>query len=150
MVKKAFIETAVGVFVLIGLICVGYLTIKLGKMELIGDNYYYLQARFQNATGVKKGAQVEIAGVQVGQVDQIALDPKRQVALLRLKIQKGVQLSDDVIASVKTAGLIGDRYIKLSPGGSDSLLKNGDTITETESALDIEELVSKYVFGGVK
>lgn len=150
MVKKAFIETAVGVFVLIGLICVGYLTIKLGKMELIGDNYYYLQARFQNATGVKKGAQVEIAGVQVGQVDHIALDPKRQVALLRLKIQKGVQLSDDVIASVKTAGLIGDRYIKLSPGGSDSLLKNGDTITETESALDIEELVSKYVFGGVK
>lgn len=150
MVKKTFIETAVGVFVLIGLMCVGYLTIKLGKMELIGDNYYYLQARFQNATGVKKGAQVEIAGVQVGQVDDIALDPKRQVALLRLKIQKGVQLSDDVIASVKTAGLIGDRYIKLSPGGSDSLLKNGDTITETESALDIEELVSKYVFGGVK
>jgi len=150
MVKKTLIETAVGVFVLIGLMCVGYLTIKLGKMELIGDNYYYLQARFQNATGVKKGAQVEIAGVQVGQVDDIALDPKRQVALLRLKIQKGVQLSDDVIASVKTAGLIGDRYIKLSPGGSDSLLKNGDTITETESALDIEELVSKYVFGGVK
>uniref|UniRef100_A0A7C4RQR5 Outer membrane lipid asymmetry maintenance protein MlaD n=1 Tax=Desulfatirhabdium butyrativorans TaxID=340467 RepID=A0A7C4RQR5_9BACT len=148
--KKTLIETAVGVFVLIGLMCVGYLTIKLGKMELIGDNYYYLQARFQNATGVKKGAQVEIAGVQVGQVDDIALDPKRQVALLRLKIQKGVQLSDDVIASVKTAGLIGDRYIKLSPGGSDSLLKNGDTITETESALDIEELVSKYVFGGVK
>jgi len=150
MVKKTVIETAVGVFVLIGLVCLGYLTIKLGKMELIGDNYYYLQARFQNATGVKKGAQVEIAGVQVGQVDNIALDPKRQVALLRLKIQKGVQLSDDVIASVKTAGLIGDRYIKLSPGGSDSLLKNGDTITETESALDIEELVSKYVFGGVK
>ncbi len=150
MVKKTVIETAVGVFVLIGLICVGYLTIKLGKMELIGDNYYYLQARFQNATGVKKGAQVEIAGVQVGQVDSISLDPKRQVALLRLKIQKSVQLSDDVIASVKTAGLIGDRYIKLSPGGSDSMLKNGDTITETESALDIEELVSKYVFGGVK
>ncbi|MEW6260304.1 MAG: outer membrane lipid asymmetry maintenance protein MlaD [Thermodesulfobacteriota bacterium] len=148
--KKTVIETAVGVFVLIGLICVGYLTIKLGKMELIGDNYYYLQARFQNATGVKKGAQVEIAGVQVGQVDTITLDPKRQVALLRLKIQKSVQLSDDVIASVKTAGLIGDRYIKLSPGGSDSMLKNGDTITETESALDIEELVSKYVFGGVK
>ncbi len=150
MLKKTVIETAVGVFVLIGLICVGYLTIKLGKMELIGDNYYYLQARFQNATGVKKGAQVEIAGVQVGQVDTITLDPKRQVALLRLKIQKSVQLSDDVIASVKTAGLIGDRYIKLSPGGSDSMLKNGDTITETESALDIEELVSKYVFGGVK
>lgn len=150
MLKKTVIETAVGVFVLIGLICVGYLTIKLGKMELIGDNYYYLQARFQNATGVKKGAQVEIAGVQVGQVDAITLDPKRQVALLLLKIQKSVQLSDDVIASVKTAGLIGDRYIKLSPGGSDSMLKNGDTITETESALDIEELVSKYVFGGVK
>lgn len=150
MGKKTAIETAVGVFVLIGLICLGYLTIKLGKMELLGDNFYYLQARFQNATGVKKGAQVEIAGVPVGQVDSITLDRQKQMALIKMKIQKGIQVTDDVIASVKTAGLIGDRFIKLSPGGSDKILKSGDTITETESAIDIEELVSKYVFGGVK
>jgi phospholipid/cholesterol/gamma-HCH transport system substrate-binding protein len=83
-------------------------------------------------------------------VERISLDPERQVALVRMKIDRDVTLTDDVIASVKTAGLIGDRYIKLSPGGSDEILKNGDTITETESALDMEELVSKYVFGGVK
>lgn len=150
MMKRTTVETAVGVFMLIGILCVGYLTIKLGKMELLGENYYIVNARFQNATGVKAGSQVEISGVQVGQVERISLDPERQVALIRMKINKDVTLSDDVIASVKTAGLIGDRYIKLSPGGSEDLLKNGDTITETESALDIEELVSKYVFGGVK
>ena len=66
-----------------------------------------------------------------------------------MKIKKSVTLSDDAIASVKTSGLIGDKYIKLSPGGSDEILKPGDTITETESALDIEELISKYAFGGV-
>jgi phospholipid/cholesterol/gamma-HCH transport system substrate-binding protein len=150
MGNKTAIETAVGVFVLIGLLCVGYLTIKLGKMELLGDNFYYLQARFQNATGVKKGAQVEIAGVPVGQVDSITLDRQKQMALIKMKIQKGIQVTDDVIASVKTSGLIGDRFIKLSPGGSDKILKSGDTITETESAIDIESLLSKYVFGGVK
>ncbi|WP_028325988.1 outer membrane lipid asymmetry maintenance protein MlaD [Desulfatirhabdium butyrativorans] len=150
MGNRTAIESAVGVFVLIGLLCVGYLTIKLGKMELLGDNFYYLQARFQNATGVKKGAQVEIAGVPVGQVDSITLDRQKQMALIKMKIQKGIQVTDDVIASVKTSGLIGDRFIKLSPGGSDKILKSGDTITETESAIDIEALVSKYVFGGVK
>ncbi|MFZ3048688.1 MAG: outer membrane lipid asymmetry maintenance protein MlaD [Desulfatirhabdiaceae bacterium] len=150
MIKRKTVETAVGVFVLIGILCVGYLTIKLGKMELLGENYYIVQARFQNATGVKVGSQVEISGVQVGQVDKIILDTERQVALVRMKINKGIILSDDVIASVKTSGLIGDRFIKLSPGGSENMLKDGDTITETESAVDIEELVSKYVFGGVK
>ncbi|MGD9972439.1 MAG: outer membrane lipid asymmetry maintenance protein MlaD [Desulfatirhabdiaceae bacterium] len=150
MIKRTTVETAVGVFMLIGIICIGYLTIKLGKMELLGENYYMVQARFQNATGVKVGSQVEISGVQVGQVDTITLDKERQVALVKMKINKGIVLSDDVIASVKTSGLIGDRYIKLSPGGSEDILKDGDTITETESAVDIEELVSKYVFGGVK
>lgn len=150
MIKRTTVETAVGVFMLIGIICIGYLTIKLGKMELLGENYYMIQARFQNATGVKAGSQVEISGVQVGQVDTITLDKERQVALVKMKINKGITLSDDVIASVKTSGLIGDRYIKLSPGGSEDVLKDGETITETESAVDIEELVSKYVFGGVK
>jgi phospholipid/cholesterol/gamma-HCH transport system substrate-binding protein len=150
MIKRTTVETAVGVFMLIGIICIGYLTIKLGKMELLGENYYMVQARFQNATGVKVGSQVEISGVQVGQVDTITLDKERQVAFVKMKINNGVVLSDDVIASVKTSGLIGDRYIKLSPGGSEDILKDGDTITETESAVDIEELVSKYVFGGVK
>jgi len=140
---------AVGVFMLIGIICVGYLTIQLGKMQWIGDNFYPLDVRFKSAAGLKTGSQVEIAGVQVGQVDVIRFDQTRQMAMVRLKIQKNIVLTDDVIASVKTSGLIGDRYIKLTPGGSELVLKPGDQITETESAIDFEELISKYVFGGV-
>ncbi|MEW6670981.1 MAG: outer membrane lipid asymmetry maintenance protein MlaD [Thermodesulfobacteriota bacterium] len=147
--KKASIEISVGIFVLIGIICVGYLTIQLGKMEWIGDNYYSLYARFRSVTGLKTGTEVEIAGVQIGMVDSITLDRERKVALVKLKIRKDVVLTDDVIASVKTAGLIGDKYIRLSPGGSDKVLKPGDFITETESAVDLEELISKYVFGKV-
>jgi phospholipid/cholesterol/gamma-HCH transport system substrate-binding protein len=145
--KKTSVETAVGVFVLIGLISVAYLTIKLGKMEWFGDDYYLLDARFGSVSGLKAGAQVDMAGVDIGKVDDIRLDNQRQVAIVRLKIKKDVVLTDDVIASVKTSGLIGDKFIKLTPGGSDRILKSGDMIIETESALDIEELVSKYVFG---
>jgi phospholipid/cholesterol/gamma-HCH transport system substrate-binding protein len=147
--KKSSIDLGVGIFVLIGLVCVGYLTIRLGKMEVFEDEYYFLNARFQSVTGLKAGANVEIAGVPVGKVDSISLDLKEQVALVQLKLKKDVVLTDDAIASVKTAGLIGDKYIKLSPGGSGEVLKPGDTILETESALDIEEIISKYAFGGV-
>lgn len=147
--KKTSIETAVGLFVLIGILCVGYLTVKLGKMEIMGREYYHLNAQFESVTGLKAGANIEMAGVPIGKVEAIALDTERQVGRVRLKIQSNVVLTDDVIASVKTRGLIGDKYIKLSPGGSEMVLKSGDTIIETESAMDLEELISKYVFGGV-
>jgi len=148
--KRTSIETAVGIFMLIGIACVGYLSIRLGEMDLGGDNYYPLFARFQSVSGLSAGAHVEMAGVQIGKVDSIVLDPERQVAKVKLKIQKEVVLSDDVIASIKTAGLIGDKYLQLSPGSTDEILKAGDMITETESAVDLEALISKYVFGGVK
>jgi len=145
--KKTSVETAVGVFVMIGLISVAYMTIKLGKMEWFGDGYYLLDARFDSVSGLKTGAQVDMAGVEIGQVADIRLDNERQVAVVQLKIREDVMLTDDVIASVKTSGLIGDKYIRLTPGGSDRILKPGGMIIDTESALDIEELVSKYVFG---
>jgi phospholipid/cholesterol/gamma-HCH transport system substrate-binding protein len=148
--KKISIETAVGIFMLIGIISVGYLSIRLGKMELTGDKYYPVFARFQSVSGLISGAHVELAGVHVGNVDSIKLDPKRLVAVVELKIQKGLKLSDDVIASVKTSGLIGDKYIDLVPGNSEMILKPGGLITETESAVDLESLISKYVFGGAK
>jgi len=147
--KKTSMETAVGIFVVIGIVCVGYLTVKLGKMELIGDNYYPIYARFRSVSGLKMGAYVEMAGVQIGKVDSISLDQERKTALVEMKILKDVILSDDVIASVTTAGLIGDKYINLSPGGSETILKPGDLITETESAVNLEELISKYVFGSM-
>jgi phospholipid/cholesterol/gamma-HCH transport system substrate-binding protein len=148
--KQSSLELGVGVFVLLGIICVGYLTIRLGEIELLGDKYYQLNARFKSVTGLKVGAQVEIAGVQVGQVESIALDPKDQMAIVRLKVKEAIVLGDDVIASVKTSGLLGDKYILLSPGGSDKILKPGDMIIETEPVLDIEGLIGKFAFGKVK
>jgi phospholipid/cholesterol/gamma-HCH transport system substrate-binding protein len=147
--KERSIETAVGTFVLIGILCIGYMTVKLGKMEWFDSNNYAVFARFQSITGLKTGADVEMAGVNIGKVESITLDPEDQVAVVKIRIQKGVELTDDVIASVKTAGMIGDKYIMLSPGGSDIILKPGELITETESAVDLEELISKYVFGDV-
>jgi phospholipid/cholesterol/gamma-HCH transport system substrate-binding protein len=85
----------------------------------------------------------------VGREDKISLQPETKLAEVRLKINNEIQLADDVIASIKTTGLIGDKFINLAPGGSDETLKPGDQITETESAVDLEELISKYVFGGV-
>lgn len=148
--KKSSIETTVGTFVLIGLLCVGYLTIKLGKMEILSDDYYHVSADFSSAAGLKSGANIEMAGVKIGQIASISLDPIIKVARVELKIQQDIELSTDVIASIKTAGLLGDKYITLTPGGSDEVLAEGDVIEETESALDIEDLVSKYVFGDQK
>jgi len=145
--RQSSVELGVGVFVLLGIICVGYLTFRLGEVEVLRDNYYFLDARFTSVTGLKVGAQVEIAGVQVGQVDAVALDSKDFVALVRLKIKETIQLSEDAIASVQTAGLLGDKYIQLSQGGSDQMLNPGDRIIETEPALNIEDLIRKYAFG---
>jgi phospholipid/cholesterol/gamma-HCH transport system substrate-binding protein len=148
--KKSALETTVGIFVIIGILCTAYLTVQLGKMELIGSNYYTIEARFASVSGLTNGARVEIAGVQVGSVSRISLDPEGLVAVLHLKIQKNIPISEDTIASIKTSGLIGDKYIRLSPGGSDLLLAEGDLLLETESPLDIEDLIAKYVFGGVQ
>jgi phospholipid/cholesterol/gamma-HCH transport system substrate-binding protein len=147
--KRGKAEIGVGIFMVIGLVCVGYLTIQLGKMKLLGDNHYALTAKFQSVAGLKAGAEVVVAGVPIGQVDEIRLDPERMVAVVQMKIQNAIELTDDSIASVKTAGLIGDKYIRISPGGSPIVLGPGDQIIETESAVDLEDLISKYVFGDV-
>lgn len=147
--KKYSMETSVGIFVLIGLLAVGYLTVKLGKMELLGGDYYILHARFTNVQGLKTGSFVNMAGVQIGQVQDISLEVDRAIAIVDLKIDKKVPVDEFAIASIKTSGLIGDKYVKITPGGSDQYLKAGDTITDTESAIDLEELISKYIFGGV-
>lgn len=145
--KKYTAETYVGIFVFIGILCLGYLTIKLGNLEILGNDYYSLKARFSSASGLKQGSSVEMAGVQVGNVEAIRFDTDLEVAIVELKIHKDIELTEDSIASIKTSGLIGDKYIKLTSGGSEDILKAGDRIMETESAIDLEELISKYVFG---
>lgn len=147
---KARLETIVGVFVLVGILCLAYLSIKLGKMELVGGDIYRVHANFDSVSGLRSGASVEIAGVEVGRVDRIVLDPKQgYTANVSLRINSGIQLQDDVIASVRTRGIIGDKYVQLKPGGSDRLLKEGGRIRETESAIDFEGLISKYIHGNV-
>ena len=146
----AKLEMTVGLFMLIGMLCLGYISIKLGKMEIMGGDYYTVSAEFDSVSGLKPGARVEVAGVEVGKVDRISLDPKSgDRAVARLKIKTGVKITDDVIASVRTSGIIGDKFIKLKPGGSDKFLTNNGKIRETESAIDIEELVSKFIHGKV-
>lgn len=144
-------DSFVGIFVIIGLICVAYLTIKLGKMEIGSSDTYSIQAKFNSIAGLRVGANIEIAGVNVGRVSDIKLEQNDEgsLAVVTLKIKNGVELSDTAIASVKTSGLIGDKYISISPGGSPDILKNGQEITDTESALDIEAMISKYIFGKV-
>ncbi len=149
--KKYSAEFSVGVFVLVGLICLGYLTIKLGKMELFSDNAYTLHATFDSITGLRTGGEVQIAGVTIGKVAKINLDTHDNTrAEVELRINNGVKLTSDAIAAIKTSGLIGDKYIGISQGGSQKYLANNDEIEDTQSAIDIEALISKYVFGGVQ
>ena len=145
--ERAKLELIVGVFVLVGLACLAYLSIKLGKLEVIGGNNYVVEAEFTSASGLKSGASVEIAGVEVGRVKGIALQGDR--AMVALAIQDGVKLYTDSIASIKTRGIIGDKYVALSLGGGGDPLKEGEKIRDTESGLDLEELVSQYVHGKV-
>ena len=146
--EKTRLEFIVGVFVLVGIVCLGYLSIKLGKLELIGGNVYEIVAQFTTASGLKSGSAVEIAGVEVGRVRAITLNEDRAAVILA--IDNKVKLYTDTIASIKTRGIIGEKFLALSPGGGGDPLKPGDTIRDTESGLDLEELVSQYVHGNVK
>ena len=147
--KNRSLELTVGLFVLIGLVCLGYLTIKLGKMEVFDSKGYNLRAQFDSVAGLRTGAGVEMAGVGIGKVTQITLN-KNYVAVVNMRIDNNIKLSEDSIASVKTSGLIGDKYISISIGGSKQMLADNGEITETESAVDIESLIAKYAFGGVE
>ena len=147
----SFRETLVGAFVLLGLVCVAWMTIKLGRMEFFAPKGFELTARFDSASGLRVGADVEIAGVPVGRVAAISLDadPARTQAVVRLRLNEDFKLSDDSTASIRTSGLIGDKYISMSRGGSEHILAAGDEMTETESSVDLGTLIEKYAFGGV-
>ncbi|MHB8174472.1 MAG: outer membrane lipid asymmetry maintenance protein MlaD [Nitrospirota bacterium] len=145
--RKDRLEILVGVFVLVGLIALAFLSIKLGKLEVIGNAGYDIQAEFSNIGGLKTGAEVEIAGVEVGRVTNISL--KDYQALVRMRMKPGVKISDDSVASIKTKGLIGEKYVSVSPGGSSKMLVAGATLRDTESAIDFESLIANYIFGKV-
>jgi phospholipid/cholesterol/gamma-HCH transport system substrate-binding protein len=144
--KKMNLEMIVGLFLLTGFASFSFIAIKMGDISLFMEDSYPVSARFVSISGLKEGAVVEVAGVKVGKVSRIELDGGDYEAVVRMDISKAVHLSDDSIASIRTAGIIGDRFIKLTPGGSEDYLDPGDEIQETESAISLEELVSKYIF----
>ena len=146
--KKFNIEIAVGFFLLLGILALAYISINLGKLEIVGKEGYTVYAEFEKAGGIKPKAVVEIAGVEVGTVKSVGINSDYR-AVVELSIDKEIKLQEDAIASIKTKGLIGEQYVQISPGGSDKLIANGGKLRETESAIDIEELISKYVFGKV-
>lgn len=138
-------EIVVGFFVLVGIACLGYLAIKLGKLEVLGNQGYVVSADFPSVAGLKIGDPVEIAGVRVGRVDTMGLADDR--ARLQLRIQDGIKLQEDVIASVRARGLIGDKFVLITPGASDKVIPPGGKIRETESPPDIPDLIGKIVGG---
>jgi phospholipid/cholesterol/gamma-HCH transport system substrate-binding protein len=148
--RKISTETVVGIFVVIGLLSVGYMTLKLGKLDLIGGKYYDLKARFSSVSGLKPGAPVEMLGIQIGQVKEFIMDQENQVAIVEMKIRSDIKVYHDAIAAVKTSGLIGDKYIDIDAGGAEEVMEPGTTIRDTVAPVDIEEIISKYVFGGLE
>ena len=148
--KKYAKETVVGIFVVAGLVCIGYMTIKLGNVGILGDDTYALNARFNRVTGLKEGNPVNMLGLEVGRVANFKMVQDEQAVIVEMRIDKGIKIYDDALAAIKTEGLIGDRYMDIAPGGAGDLLKPGGTITETQSPTDLSELIGKYAFGDVK
>jgi len=148
--KKYHHETVAGLFVLVGLICVGYLTVKLGNVHLWGSDSYPLYARFNSVSGLRIGNSIEMLGLEIGEIAGFSMDQEKSVVVAELRIRKPIKVYEDAIASIKTAGLIGDKYVSIDPGGAGELLKPGGTITQTESPPDLGELIGKYAFGDIE
>jgi phospholipid/cholesterol/gamma-HCH transport system substrate-binding protein len=140
------LELSVGLFLIAGFLCFVYLAMKLGDVNLFESNVYEVKARFGTVTGLKAGADVEMAGVKVGRVADIKLGNDGIEAVVSMQINNGVKLESDSIASIRTAGIIGDRYVNITRGGADEFINGGGEIVETESAVVLEELISKYIF----
>ena len=138
-------DIIVGIFVLAGAICLGYLAIRLGKVELFGATGYVVYADFSSVAGLKVGDPAEIAGVRIGKVESLGLMDDR--ARVTLRLDPNVKLQDDVIASVRARGLIGDKFVLITPGASDNIIAPGGKIRETESPQDITDLIGKFVGG---
>jgi phospholipid/cholesterol/gamma-HCH transport system substrate-binding protein len=146
--RKFDIELTVGLFLIAGIICLGYLSIKLGRMEILGGEGYDIYGLFSDSGGLKKGSSVMIAGVEVGRIKNISLEDYQ--ARVVMNIAKTVKVQDDAIASIKTRGLIGEKYVEITPGASEKIIPPGGRIRETQPPIDFEELISKYVFGKVQ
>jgi phospholipid/cholesterol/gamma-HCH transport system substrate-binding protein len=147
MTKKGT-ETLVGLFVLLGMLAIVFLALQaanLGSFNQVGDSYT-VQARFDNIGGLKARAPVRSAGVTVGRVTRITLDPQTFQGVVTMQIQRGFQFPKDSSAKILTSGLLGDQYVGLEPGGAEDNLAEGQVITQTQSALVLENLIGQFLF----
>ncbi|NKB37466.1 MAG: outer membrane lipid asymmetry maintenance protein MlaD [Gammaproteobacteria bacterium] len=143
--KQTKIEIAVGFFMIVGLASISYIAIQLGDLQVLGQKSYIINARFTSSSGLRSGAFIEAAGVRVGTVDSIVFDPEEYQSIVYLAIDEDVPIHEDAVASIRTAGIIGDKFIKITPGGGE-YLQPGEEIFETEPSINLEELISKYIF----
>ena len=147
--RKISQESIAGLFVLTGIVLLAYMTINLGDVKMFGDDSYILTTRFESVSGLREGNPVEMQGIEVGEVKRLELDQDAQRAVAVLRIDRNIVVYDDAIVSIKTAGLIGDKFVSLDPGGSGERLGEGGVILNTESPIDLGDIIGKYAFGSV-
>jgi phospholipid/cholesterol/gamma-HCH transport system substrate-binding protein len=145
--NRSTIDLWVGIFVTIGLGAIVFLALKVGNLtSLDAKASYRIEANFDNIGGLKLRAPVKAAGVIVGRVESVTLDPKTYEARVALKIDNGYQFSKDTIAAILTSGLLGEVYIGLEAGGDPVMLADGGRIGKTQSAIVLEKLISQFLF----
>ena len=145
--NRSAIDLWVGIFVTLGLAAIVFLALKVGNLASLNTvPSYRVEARFDNIGGLKLRAPVKAAGVVVGRVDRIRLDPKTYEAVVALQIENGYQFTKDTIASILTSGLLGEVYIGLDAGGDAAMLTDGATIAKTQSAVVLEKLIGQFLF----
>ena len=147
--KKYSKETSVGIFMLVGLLLVAYMAVKLGNLNLFGDDTVLINARFNKVTGLRTGNPVTMYGLRIGRVSALTIDQEKQAAMVQMRIQKDIQVYEDAVAAIKTEGLIGDKYIDIDAGGGMDALAPGGTILDTISPVDMGDIIGKYAFGSV-
>ncbi len=148
--SRTYTEVIVGIFLVVGFLAFGWLALQLGEIPwLVNGRTYSLNAQFDDISGVKEGGDVQISGVVVGKVSRIWLN-EDDMATVTMQLDRKIELPIDSMASVKSQGIIGDKYIQLTPGGDEEILKPGETIVDTESSVNIESLISKFAFGKVE
>ena len=146
--SKKGIEVLVGGFVLLGMAALVFLALKAANLGSFGSgDTYRVKANFDNIGGLKVRAPVRSAGVMVGRVTSIALDPKTFQGVVTLNIDHGFQFPKDSAAKILTAGLLGDQYVGIEPGGDDKNLAAGDTVAQTQSAVVLENLIGQFLTG---
>lgn len=146
--KKLDTAFFVGLFMIAGIVCLGYLSVKIARMEILGIKGYEVHAIFSNSGALKKGSGIAIAGVEVGRIKSITLNDYQ--AEVVMNIRNDVKLQEDSIAAIKTKGLIGEKYIEITLGASEKIIPAGGRVRETLPPVDFEQLISQYVFGKIQ